>query len=80
MYFKKLEHNVKCNFFPSVDCTIYVCKYIECIASDILSIVDAVTESSVRKLRGEISYMLLAGKYHSWDEETERVRKMMFDD
>ena len=45
-----------------------------------LSAVDAVTVAGVQKLRSELAYMILADREKSWDEETEMIRRMTFED
>jgi len=64
----------------SVDCAVYVYKYIESIAFGNLSAVDVVTDTVIQKLRGKHAYMLLADKAKSWNEITEKIRRMIFED
>jgi len=65
----------------SVDCAIYVCKYMESIASGYhLSAADAVTVAGVQKLRSELAYMILADVEKSWDEETDIIRHTTYED
>jgi len=45
-----------------------------------LSAVDAVTVAGVQKLRSELAYMMLADVEKSWDEQTDIVRHMTFED
>ena len=44
------------------------------------SAVDTVTAADVQRLRSELAYMILADREKSWDEETEMIRRMKFDD
>jgi len=44
------------------------------------SAVDTVTAADVQRLRSELAYMILADREKSWDEETEMIRRMEFDD
>ena len=42
--------------------------------------VDTVTAADVQRLRSDLAYIILADKEKSWDEETEMIRRMEFDD
>jgi len=42
--------------------------------------VDTVTDADVQRLRSELAYMILADKEKSWDEETEMIRRTVFED
>ena len=64
----------------SVDCAVYVCKYIEKIAFGSPPAVDTVTAADVQRLRSELAYMILTDKEKSWDEETEMIRRTVFED
>ena len=55
----------------TVDYAIYVYKYIERISRDVPAKVDDVTKTYVRKLRRDLTYIIIAEKAHSWDEEIE---------
>ena len=44
------------------------------------STIDTVTASDVQRLRSELAYMLLVDREKSWDEETEFIRRMVFED
>ena len=55
-------------------------QYIESITFGTPSTVDTVTAVTVRRLRSELAYMLLTDKEKSWDEETEFIRRMVFED
>jgi len=52
----------------------------ESIASGSPSAVDEVTDADVQRLRSELAYMILADREKSWDEETEMIRRMRFED
>jgi len=52
----------------------------ESIASGSPSTVDTVTDAHVQRLRSELAYMILADREKSWDEETEIIRRMRFED
>ena len=64
----------------SIDCVVYVCKYIKSIAFGTPLTVDVVTAADVQRLRSELAYMLLTDKEKSWDEEKEFIRRMVFED
>ena len=57
-----------------------MCKYIESITFGTPSAVDTVTAADVQRLRSELACMLLTDKEKSWDEETEKIRRMVFED
>jgi len=42
--------------------------------------VDTVTDADVQRLRSELAYMILADREKSWDEETEMIRRTVFED
>ena len=42
--------------------------------------VDTVTAADVQRLRSQLAYMILADKEKSWDEETEIIRRTVFND
>ena len=44
------------------------------------SAIDTVTAADVQRLRSELAYMILADKEKSWDEETEMIRRTVFED
>ena len=44
------------------------------------SAIDTVTATDVQRLRSELAYMILADREKSWDEETEFIRRMVFED
>ena len=52
----------------------------ESIAFGNPSAIDTVTAADVQRLRSELAYMILADREKSWDEETEIIRRMVFED
>ena len=56
------------------------CKYMKNIALGSPSAVDTVTAADVQRLRSELAYMILADREKSWDEQTEMIRRMVFED
>ena len=52
----------------------------ESIAFGSPSAIDTVTAADVQRLRSELAYMILADREKSWDEETEIIRRMVFED
>ena len=52
----------------------------ESIASGSPAVVDTVTDANVQRLRSELAYMILADREKSWDEETEIIRRTVFND
>ena len=60
-------------FFFSVDCAVYVCKFMECYALRSPIDIDGITDNSIKKFRADLAYEIVSDKNFGWVESVKNM-------